>query len=112
MRAARGDRGERSRADDGGDGGAGGEREDVGAGDDARAGRLHEALDAVDEVEPSQRLVRRRVLLRRAAIAGRVEEDGRVAALFDKRTTHSIKHIADIARASMAAARRGAAHVP
>ena len=46
---------------------AGGEREDVGAGDGARARRLDGGLGGVDHLEaPEARVVRRRVALRRA----------------------------------------------
>jgi len=60
------------------DGVSGGDGEDVGAGDDSRAHRLHLRLDVVDDIEAPQRsLVRRRALL-----PGRVvEQNGCIAAL-------------------------------
>ena len=60
-----------------GDGVAGGQRHDVRAGDGARAGRLQRRLGGVDDVQPAQRLVRRRRLLRAPA----VQQHRRVAAL-------------------------------
>ena len=57
-----------------------GEGEDVGAGDDAGAGRLELCLDGVDDVVAAEALVERRVLLRRVVGRG-VEKNRPLAAL-------------------------------
>ena len=61
---------------------AGRESDDVGAGDDARAGRLEGVLDGVDQLEAAQGgIVGRAELLRRRAERGRVQEDGSITTL-------------------------------
>jgi hypothetical protein len=86
------DRAGKGAAYDGSDGVAGGEGEHVGAGDDAGALVLEKRLDAVQEGEPTQRQVGRRVLLRLGAV-GPVQQHRCVAALHADRSEFRIQNM-------------------